>query len=622
MDFLSTVSGGGYTGSFLTRQLGGGAPQTDVAGPRGPDPAPVRYLRLNAKFLAARTLKESWGMVVATLAGMVLNWSVPLLLVVLAALGAVWGARVLAGVPVWPGLVGTFAVLSGLALIAYGVALRVGKRAALRVGGWLGVLLALCLASGAGWALAAGFHAVPAAVARWPKTPFGVGALLAALTAAGPTLLRFLPILKDPRARSAALAVLLHLAALVVPVVSVLAFYACCELAVQPRDPALPWWHPLHAQKGFWFLAEAGVVLFLVDLVLNVNQTGPHRLYRNGLARSFVQTTETEADVPLASVNPSSLAPYHLINTALNIPGSTHLAVRDRRCDFFLFSKHWTGSPSVGYYKTTAWKAGFRSLDLATAMAISGAAVSSYMGLGSMPTLTALLALLNVRLGYWIRQPGRWTFGNAPGFSCLLREMLGVGMSEESAWLNLSDGGHVENMGVYELLRRRCKYIVCVDGEADPQFAFQGFMTLVRHAQIDFGVRIEPQLDHMRSDPATGINQAHTHLCRIHYPEVAGRAAGLGLLLYLKLSVTGNETEVVKRYRRMHPAFPHESTLDQFFDQEQFEAYRELGVHVAEGTFSPALMDHAALPTTFADWFRRLAKNFLEPEEGSPVTSL
>ena len=72
--------------------------------------------------------------------------------------------------------------------------------------------------------------------------------------------------------------------------------------------------------------------------------------------------------------------------------------------------------------------------------------------------------------------------------------MSGVAMSEKQAWLNLSDGGHIENMGIYELLRRRCKFIISVDGEADPQIHVQRHLTLVRHAQIDFGVRIEPDL--------------------------------------------------------------------------------------------------------------------------------
>jgi len=327
-----------------------------------------------------------------------------------------------------------------------------------------------------------------------------------------------------------------------------------------------------------------------------------------------VQRAENEQkEVLLAEINSTGKAPYHLLNATLNIPSSDNSAIRDRRCDFFVFSKSWVGSPAIGYYPTADWKMNGNPVDLSTTMAISGAAFSSYMGLGSRPSLTSLLTFLNVRLGFWIKKPSVVGGSQHPGFLCLLREMLGAWMSEKQDWLNLSDGGHIENMAVYELLRRRCKFIICIDGEADPLFRFEGLMTLVRHAQIDFGVRIDPDLADIRPDTTTSLSRAHSHLCRIYYPSVDDKPAAIGLLLYLKLSVTGNETELIKRYRINHPAFPHQSTLDQFFDQEQFEAYRELGVHVSEGLFSAALMNNAADPTTISDWFRRLAEKLLRP---------
>jgi len=236
------------------------------------------------------------------------------------------------------------------------------------------------------------------------------------------------------------------------------------------------------------------------------------------------------------------------------------------------------------------------------------------MGLGSMPSLTALLTFLNVRLGFWIRNPEKPGSQN-PGFLCLVREMVGIQMSEDEPWLNLSDGGHIENMAVYELLRRRCKYMICVDGESDPEFTFQGLMTLARHAQIDFGIRIESSLNELKPDPKTNLSRVHAVLCRVHYPEEdAARPKATGLLLYLKLSVTGNEPELIKRYRINHPEFPHQTTLDQFFDEEQFEAYHQLGVHVADGLFSPALMSGKTEPPTVAQWFRQLAANLLTPQ--------
>ena len=134
------------------------------------------------------------------------------------------------------------------------------------------------------------------------------------------------------------------------------------------------------------------------------------------------------------------------------------------------------------------------------------------------------------------------------------------------------------------------------------------------HAQIDLGIRIEPRLDEMRPNPKSRLSRTHAQLFRIRYPETDnGRDEDIGLMLYLKLSLTGDEAELLKCYRLVHPDFPHQSTLDQFYDEEQFEAYRQLGVHVAEGMFSPALMTENATPADIEEWFRQLAANMLEP---------
>ena len=593
VDFLSTVSGGGYTGSFLTIRLGGGRQQADVAGPYGPDPDPIRYLRQHAKFLAAIDLKQSWSMVTATLAGMLLNWTAPLLLIAVAALIAIGYQRGFRPMP-WPTVLAISGGLTILASVLYCWLMRKGRAPALFGGSLLAVLLALTALLGVFWLLDRGFDFVQQASAwNW-----GISGLVAALVAAGPAILRFVPVLKKPAVRKLVLRALLLVAGLVIPIGAVALFYVA--------------WY-FGQQQTIATVILGGIAVFfafIAILLLNVNLTGPHRLYRDQLARTFVQTDENEDEpVKLIEINSGNSAPYHLINTTLNLPSSTHPALRDRKSDFFLFSKHWCGSPATGYFKTSEWRTNNSPPDLATAMAISGAAASSYMGLGSMPTLTALLTFLNLRLGFWILRPDRKKLLKAPGFSCLVREMTGIGLSEKRSWLNLSDGGHIENMAVYELLRRRCKYILCVDGEADPECTFHGLMTLVRHAQIDFGIRIDVKMDGMRPDPKTGYSQTHGAFCRIYYPDGA-----IGLLLYIKLSVTGNEPELIRRYRTLHPDFPHQTTLDQFFDEEQFEAYRQLGVHVADGLFARALMSGNTRPASIPQWFRQLAANLLEPK--------
>lgn len=611
VDFLSTVSGGGYVGSFLTIRLGqDGSQQAHVANPRGPDTASIRYLRQHAKYLSAVNLKQSWSRATSAFAGMLLNWTAPVSLVLLAALLVVELPVMIPNGPGWRLPLAVSALVSALMLVAYGWLMR-KRQVVVRWGGAvLALAIAVTVAIAGGWLLAMLYKWL----LRQPPLTWTLTGVIAALGTTTPLVLRFVPIIKSPAGRKVALRILLVLAGLIVPIGGLALFYAGVFFGGQPSDAAS--WSPLRYARGDVLLGVAVLLLALIAFfILNINLTAPHRIYRDLLARTFIRTSEKDSGiVPLRSLNPSSRAPYHLINATVNLPSSTSPALRDRKSDFFLFSKHWCGSPVVGYAKTTCWKTNAAAPDLATAMAVSGAAASPHMGLESKPTLVALLTLLNVRLGFWICRPGHGGILGVPGFGCLIREMMGLFMSEKQAWLNLSDGGHIENMGTYELLRRRCKYVICVDGEADPTFTFQGLMTLVRHAQLDFGIRIEPQLDAMRPDPTSRRSQSHTALCRIHYPDsCAGHPAGTGLLLYMKLSVTGNEPELIRRYRTLHPDFPHQTTLDQFFGEEQFEAYRELGVHVAEGLFTPALIGPTA-PQTVAAWFRQLAGNLLEPE--------
>lgn len=590
VDFLSTVSGGGYTGSFLTQRLGDGPSMDGVAHPHGPDPEPIRYVRENVKFLSGEDLVERWMMVTATLAGMFLNWTVPLLVLVVMALAA---SGIDAHWPlVWPKVFQVSAGLSLGAMVLYGWFIRRGRGASLVSGRILGALLAFTGATGLGLALAFGIgQGASALLGRWPASG-GISALLALAVSAVPGVIRFVPVLKNPEHRKLVLKIALLAAGLLVPLLALGCFYVLCALVGTHLTPLV------------WMAGALAVVAFFI---LNINLTSPHRLYRDGLARTFIQKGVTGTpDVKLKEINPQQTAPYQIINAAQNVPSTHQASLRDRGCDFFIFSKCWMGSVSAGYHPTSDWRDAGREIDLATAMAVSGAAFSSHMGLGSVPMLTALLTLLNVRLGFWMHKPGAGGWFQSPGFFCLLREALGTGMAENAPWLNLSDGGHIENLAIYELLRRRCKFIVCVDGEADPAFTFHGLMTLVRHAQIDFGVKIHPRLDDVRADAETHRSKSHFHLCRIEYPE------GWGLLLYIKLSVTGDESELIRRYRINHPEFPHQSTLDQFFDQEQFEAYRQLGVHAAESLFLPALMN-GANPTSIPDWFRALAASLLEP---------
>ncbi|MBA3608206.1 MAG: hypothetical protein H0W43_06820 [Chthoniobacterales bacterium] len=212
------------------------------------------------------------------------------------------------------------------------------------------------------------------------------------------------------------------------------------------------------------------------------------------------------------------------------------------------------------------------------------------MGYHSSPIVTFILTLLNVRLGAWLGNPGppgNKTFQlGYPKFSVgpMIAEAFGL-TNNCSPYVNLSDGGHFENLGLYEMVLRRCHYIVVSDAGEDPLCSFADLGGAVRKIRIDFGISIDfediaiyPRGDEEARNSA-GRNCA---IGRIRYAEVDGPAAQDGVLIYIKPACYGNEPRDIYEYFKSNHAFPHQSTKDQFFTESQFESYRMLGVHTME----------------------------------------
>lgn len=365
-------------------------------------------------------------------------------------------------------------------------------------------------------------------------------------------------------------------------------------------------------EEGFWLPWILTAVLWIYgSFGVNINFASLHLYYRNRLARTYLRRVHQDEAVdpqPLSTLNPFHKAPLHLINVAANLPASRNPELRGRNTDFFVFAQHYCGSPSVGYWPTKEWEAKDKHLDLGTAIAISGAAAAPRMGTLTSSKYTALLAMLNVRLGYWVRKPSKsrvWDL--VPGALYFTRELTGC-MHEDLPFINVSDGGHIENMGLYELLRRRCRYIVLIDGEADHQHTFGGLLTSIQMAKIDLGVRIEPNLSDLRLG-VEPFKRAHFAMATIDYGDEDDGRPIRGLLLVIKLALTGNESELLMQYRQLNPAFPHQSTAQQLFSEVQFEAYRALGEHAAEAAFDPLLA--GTDPKSAADWLLQLEQRLL-----------
>ncbi|WGO99654.1 patatin-like phospholipase family protein [Saccharophagus degradans] len=336
-----------------------------------------------------------------------------------------------------------------------------------------------------------------------------------------------------------------------------------------------------------WWLYLLGVAIQVYNwLFMNVNRFSLHPFYRDRLSRTFLispkndelQTVDT---LKMSELNGcESAAPYHIVNTALNLQGSSNPQLRSRKTVPFILSKRHCGSDLTGYCKTHALEKIDPHFNLATAMAISAAAASPNMGTVGKKSLSFLLTLLNVRLNYWLPHPAkvrdveagkpftRWPLG----LSYLMSEALAT-VNEYKPYVNCSDGGHIENLAVYELLRRQCKTIICIDAEADPNFTFFGLITLQRYAEIDLGICLNIDLSGIK--PVDGVSARNYAVGDIVYPN-----GETGRIIYIKLSFTGSEAEYIHFYRGQNPAFPHQSTSDQFFDETQFEVYRALGHHV------------------------------------------
>ncbi|HEY3835038.1 MAG TPA: patatin-like phospholipase family protein [Bryobacteraceae bacterium] len=275
--------------------------------------------------------------------------------------------------------------------------------------------------------------------------------------------------------------------------------------------------------------------------------------------------------------------PLPIVNCTLNLGGSSDLTVHTRQSSSFSLTPLYCGTqrPKVGYAPTPAYAGG---ITLGQAMSVSGAAASPNMGYNTSPLVSLLLTLFNVRLGWWFPNPGKasWHRVGPLGARQLMLELFGLA-DENRDFINVSDGGHFENLGIYELVRRRARVIIASDAECDPLLTFGSLGNVVRICETDFGAKIDIDLSSIRKDEKTGFSRSHCAIGKITYSN-----GTLGYLIYIKASLTSDEDVGIMQYRSGHPTFPHETTADQFFREDQFEAYRRLGYEIAKRTFRDA----------------------------------
>ncbi len=387
----------------------------------------------------------------------------------------------------------------------------------------------------------------------------------------------------------------------------------------------------------FWY----GVVF---GYFVNVNLTSLHRFYRDRLMETFLPDRSTAAKGRSLAADSTMLAdmigrvarpeadgwlryakaafsatvgrivpyfrelkqydfknermrgPVHLINTNLIVAATSDETHRIRGGDSFILSPLYCGSAATGWRRTDSYMRG--QMSLATAMAISGAAANPNAACGgtgvtrSVP-VALLMTLFNVRLGYWVPHPYHQRFkagrpNHYTAFWSAVTAAVGFGSDENRLWLQLSDGGHFDNTGIYELLRRKVKLIIACDGSADPTYSFSDLLLVLERGRADFRITWKPDTD-TEIDDLVPIEREDAYplrlkesergfmLIRIRYPGDPTP----GLIVFMTTTMIGDLGISVRGYKAAYPDFPDQSTGDQFFDERQVEAYRELGWCIA-----------------------------------------
>jgi hypothetical protein len=379
-------------------------------------------------------------------------------------------------------------------------------------------------------------------------------------------------------------------------------------------------------------LAAAGIAVLVAVLgaVLDESSLSLHPFYRQRLASAFA-TRRVSIDggptvaIPYDAQEPTTLSEYtgsrsepqrpiFVYGAAANLNGD-HRTPPGLNAVSFTFSSQWCGGPDIGWVQTDKLEKIVstrlrRDITVQGAVAISGAAIASAMGRNS-GWYDVFLAASGVRLGAWLPNPSflaqmraardeegvvdDWTLPGLPRvrrMTYLLREVLNL-HSDCDRLLLISDGGHYENLGLVEALRRRCTTIYLADGGGDRPPTAQGLVEAINLAYAELGVVIELD-DPLASEPGGGgplrpeapLQALNAGLSRtpvitgtITYPEAAGlpKECNVGRLYVARSTLWPTMPYSLLSYAARHPEFPRDSTGDQWFDDGQFSAYLNLG---------------------------------------------
>jgi Patatin-like phospholipase len=356
-----------------------------------------------------------------------------------------------------------------------------------------------------------------------------------------------------------------------------------------------PWWihgeviENTHATSIFLLALVFLGFGFLMGHYININKFSLHGMYRDRLIRAYLGASGNRNDankftgfaetdnLQMSQLQPA-LKPFHVLNMALNLVHGRRLAWQQRKAESFTVSPLYTGHCTLGYRPSSKY-GGTDGISLGTAITISGAAASPNMGYHSSPVIGFIMTLFNARLGAWMGNPGKagvktWQkSGPSSAIASLVKEAFGL-TNDTNEYVYLSDGGHFENLAIYEMVRRGCRSIVVLDSGCDPEFKYDDLGNALRKIRIDQKIPIEFD----ESLKALHDKKTRFAMAVIRYSALDPKRKD-GSLLYIKPIMLGNEPPDVSAYQGANPEFPHQSTSNQWFNESQTESYRMLGAN-------------------------------------------
>ncbi len=412
-----------------------------------------------------------------------------------------------------------------------------------------------------------------------------------------------------------------------------------------------------------WVASIVLVVLVVLGLVLDQTELSLHPFYRERLAGAFDARRIKRPDGYLAAqgygfAELTKLSTYGrrpegfpevIFAAAANLTGEQRAPLSAAS---FTMTSEWLGGPDVGYMRTDEIERAVRGqmerdLTVEAAVAVSGAAVASAMGRASRWYGT-LLALSGVRLGTWLPNPrfvAEWSDAGSDVWyrpripsvrrlTYLVREILGIHQSNDRL-LQITDGGHYENLGLVELLRRRCTEIYCIDASGDTPPTAGTLADAIALAKAELGVEIEFQNDVWELVPGSAsklkpedalsdlngrLSESAVVVAKIVYPAESlppelGTHPLTGWLVVAKALLTRDMDYDLLSYATRNAAFPHDSTGDQFFDDDKFCAYAQLGRELGK-------LAAEAMPTVRSDGTFRQSERTVPPKIPTVAESL